>query len=247
MNLYCLKFVLYLFTSLFIFKVNINGFNCCLGFDKNDIKYVEIDLQNPSQKTKSEKLSKILKQNNLNETMNVNLIDNKDKPKDDKEPKDEKDQLSKENEIIKYLENVFLKDGFWVKIDEIDIKNINDCCNVLPKDLFIYYDGSTKIVVSKNEENLKNYFNEKNKDNKNVEMEELKFEGLTRVDLDDTKDNNDKFSIAGLKKKLLSNKSININDCDSILFIIFKVGKEDNVIARDIKFDIDIYYKKKTK
>lgn len=224
---------------MFVFKVNAGNFTCCLGIE-DKTKYVEIDLQNPSQKFKSERLNKILKQKDSNETTNVNLTD-KDQSKNDN------GQLTSENEIIKYLENIFLKDGFWVKIGEIDIKNINDCCKVLPKDLFIYYDGSSKIVVSKNEGNLKEYFIEKNKDKKDIDIEELRFEGLTRVDLEETKDENGKFSISGLKKKLLLNKSVNIDDCESILYIIFKVGKEDIVITRNIKFDINIYYKKKAK
>lgn len=236
MKLYYLRFSLYLFSSI-LFKLNIFCFNCCLS-EKNDIKYVEINLQSDTQKIKSEKLNKILKQNNLNEKTNVNLIGNEDKD----QSKDEKDKLNKENEIIEKLEKVFLNNGRWLNIDEIDIKNINEYCDVLPKDLFIYYDGTGKIVVSKNEQILKDYFKEKNKDKENINIEELRFEGLTRVELGEPKDEHEKYCLSDFKKKLLG---VNNDDCGSILYIIFKVGKEDNIITRDIKFDMNIYCKKK--
>ena len=156
--------------------------------------------------------------------------------KENDNSKEKDDNLKNEKEIIEKLEIVFKKDGEFKSIKDINKKDINECCLLLPKNIYVGYDGSKKVikmfVISNDKDILKKYFNENIKISPN-EIEEIKLNLL--------RNNNE-----SMGNNLIGNILEDVDNLNLLYIIFCANNNNDDVIniLDDSKSDITIYCKK---
>lgn len=224
MKLYCLR-LLFLYIILFINKFNINGFACCLSPNNQNKEYIILNLTDKKEDAKKLKSFFDSKSKTSNDILKEN---------DNSKEKD--DNLKNEKEIIEKLEIVFKKDGEFKSIKDINKKDINECCLLLPKNIYVGYDGSKKVikmfVISNDKDILKKYFNENIKISPN-EIEEIKLNLL--------RNNNE-----SMGNNLIGNILEDVDNLNLLYIIFCANNNNDDVIniLDDSKSDITIYCKK---
>ena len=225
MILNCKKFLFCFFNLIGVYSVNA----CWENEKKTNMKYVEIDLTDISD-ANCEKLKKFLENNNTN----VNSIDESEILLDKKNVKED-NKYKTEGNIVNSIKKVFLKNNIVKDIKYICLKDIDECCNNLPKDLFIYFDGSKDVILSKDSSELKKYYDEKKRSGDIKSIKSLQVGTLLRKELIDKNTN--------------INNSLNFNTSDKntdILYLIFKKKSEKDDFIDDIKFDLEIFYNDKS-
>ena len=236
MSFNILKFLFPFLALSNISRYNIKGFiNCSVSEKKKD--YIKIDF-NDNINNQSKKLFEFLNNNNFNECNN--LEKEKEKEKDNNK---KVDIYEKEKKILEALKEIFYKNNSQVEINSISIKDINNCYNILPEDLLFYYNKSDKdFLISRDKNILLDYFKKKCKD-QNVNYKELEYSNLLRIDEHKINTIGD---LINCKEGELKEEEFKDIEGNVILFIIFQKNKnKDFQTDSGLKFDINIYYKKK--